>query len=111
MSAFTDVDQFDLNHNFSGNDGLNLSIALNKNKLVLDSGATEHFTPNEDWLVNYQKVYNKSITVANGKRLAIEGTGDIPAIANGRNIIINNVNYIPEIKAILISSKELTNNG
>ena len=112
MSAFTDVDQFDLNYsNLSDNDGLNLSIALNKNKLVLDSGATEHFTPNKDWLVNYQKVYNKSITVANGKRLAIEGTGDIPAIANGRNIIIKNVNYIPEIKATLISSKELTNNG
>ena len=60
MLAFTDIDQFDLNYNLLDNDGLNLSIALNKNKLVLDSGATEHFTPNKDWLVNYQKVYNKS---------------------------------------------------
>ena len=48
ISAFTNIDQFDLNHNLSDNDGLNLSIALNKNKLVLDSGATEHFTPNKD---------------------------------------------------------------
>ena len=111
ISAFTNVDQFDLNYNLLDNDGLNLSIALNKNKLVLDSGTTEHFTPNKDQLVNYQKVYNKSITIANGKRLAIKGTRDILVIANRRNIIIKNVNYIPKIRATLISSKELTNNG
>ena len=51
MPAFTDSDQ--LNHlNSSNDDCLNLSTALNKNKLVLDLGATEHHKPNKDWLVN-----------------------------------------------------------
>ena len=50
--------------------------------------------------------------MANSKRLDIEGTRDIPAIAsNGRNIIFDIVNCIPKIKANLISFKELTNNG
>ena len=52
MSAFTNSDL--LNHlNSSNDDGLNLSTDLNKNKLVLDLGAIEQFTPNKDWLVNY----------------------------------------------------------
>ena len=54
MSASTDSDHFDLEHsNSSNDDSVNLSTLLNKYKLVLDSGAIEHFTPNKDWPVNY----------------------------------------------------------
>ena len=35
-------------------------------RLVLVSGATEHFTPIKEWLIDYKKVYNKYISIANG---------------------------------------------
>ncbi|CAM6005883.1 unnamed protein product, partial [Sphagnum balticum] len=41
-------------------------------RLVLDSGASEHYTPIKEWLINYKPVYNKSILVANGERINIE---------------------------------------
>ena len=81
------------------------------NKIVLDSGATEHYTPNKDWLLNYKEVYNKSIIVANGQKLPVIATGDIPIIIGDKEVVITQVNYIPNLKTTLISPKELTNKG
>jgi GR25 family glycosyltransferase involved in LPS biosynthesis len=43
--------------------------------------------------------------------MSIEGIGNIPVLINNQEVIIKNVNYIPNIKSTLISSKELTKNG
>ena len=80
-------------------------------RLVLDSGATEHFTPIKEWLIDYKKVYNKYITIANGAKVKIEGIGNIPTIIGNKNVLIKDVSYIPTLKTSLISSKELTNKG
>jgi hypothetical protein len=82
-----------------------------KNKLVLDSGATEHYTPNKDWLLDYKETKNKFVSVANGQKLAILGIGYIPILINNKEILIQGVNYIPELYTTLISSKELANKG
>ena len=98
------------------------NIGLNNNnnydikpKLLLDSGASEHYTFNKDWLLNYKPIYNKSVTIANGQDLPVLGQGDIPIKVvynnNYKDILIKNVYYIPKLKATLISSKELTNKG
>jgi len=79
--------------------------------LLLDSGASEHYTPYKEWLLNYKPVYNRYIIVANGDKLAIKGIGDIPIVINNKELLITNVNYVPNIKATLISSKELVNKG
>jgi len=80
-------------------------------KLILDSGATEHYTPNKDWLIDFKEVNNKSITIANGEKLPIKGIGNIPIKVNNKELLITRVNYIPNLKTTLISPKELTNKG
>ena len=79
--------------------------------LVLDSGATEHYTPNKDWLLDYKNTCNKYIAVANGVKLAVLGIGNIPVLINNKEVLIKGVNYIPELSYTLISSKELANKG
>jgi hypothetical protein len=43
--------------------------------------------------------------------MAIKGIGDISVFINNKEVLIKNVNYIPNIKTILISSNELTKKG
>ena len=45
-------------------------------KLILDSGASEHYTPIKEWLINYKIVLNKTIIIANGTKVPIIGIGD-----------------------------------
>ena len=89
----------------------NSSSYILRNKLILDSGASSHFTPNKDWLLNYKPISNKSVIIANGSRLAIKGIGEIPIILNNNEFYIQDVYYVPEIHTTLISSKELTSKG
>ena len=84
---------------------------IQEKKLVLDSGATEHYTPNKDWLLDYKDVSNKSIILANGNKIAIEGIGNIPILIEGKDALITKVNYIPSIKTTLISTRELAKKG
>jgi hypothetical protein len=93
------------------NKGKDLAINSTKKRIVLDSGASEHYTPIKEWLINYKPVQNKSILVANGYRVSIEGIGDIPVIINNTEILITRVNYVPSLKTTLLSSKELVNKG
>jgi hypothetical protein len=84
-------------------------------ELILDSGASEHYTYNRDWFLTYNKISNKSIKTASGHVLPVIGQGNIPIkVANKGSyidVIIKGVFYVPGLKATLISSKELTNKG
>jgi len=105
----------------SGKSGLNsaelspnlgLSTSKPNNRIIVNSGASEHYSPNKDWFIDYKEVTNKSIIVANGQRIAIRGIGNIPIIAgDNRELLITNVNYIPEIKTTLLSPRELAKKG
>ena len=90
---------------------INKAKDLFNKTFILDSGASEHYTPNKDYLIDYKPVYNKSVIVANGTKLAIKGIGNIPVFINNKTLLIKGVNYVPNIKSTLISSKELTNKG
>ncbi|EKD15691.1 retrotransposon protein, putative, Ty1-copia subclass [Drepanopeziza brunnea f. sp. 'multigermtubi' MB_m1] len=105
MSAFTNSSSnSELNHF-----GIAYSIT-NNNKFVLDSGASEHYSPNKAWFINYKPIAKKSIIIANGDIMPILSIGDIPIKSKiSLEIIIKNVNYIPKLKTTLISSKELIN--
>ena len=101
---------FDNTPGLSPNPEFGLAANTPNNNIIIDSGASEHYSPNKDWFINY-KATNKSIIIANGQRIAIKGIGDIPIIANHRELIISKVNYIPEIKTTLLSSRELAKKG
>ncbi|TVY38198.1 Copia protein [Lachnellula cervina] len=84
---------------------------FHKTQLILDSGASEHYTFNKDWLLDYKSISNKSIRIANGQSLAVLGKGSIPVKANNNELIIKDVFYVPNLRANLISTKELINKG
>ena len=90
---------------------INKSNIINNKSLILDSGASEHYTPYKDYLLDYKPINNKSVIIANGIKLPIKGIGNIPVYINNYMFLIKNVNYVPNIKTTLISSKELTNKG
>jgi hypothetical protein len=84
-------------------------------ELILESGASEYYTYNRDWFLNYNKISNKNIKTASGHVILVIGQGDVPIkIANNSSytdMVIKGVFYMPGLKVILISSKELTNKG
>ncbi|TVY47171.1 Retrovirus-related Pol polyprotein from transposon TNT 1-94 [Lachnellula cervina] len=82
---------------------------FHKTQLILDSGASEHYIYNKDWLLDYKSISNKSIRVANSQSLAVLGKGNIPVKANNNKLIIKDVFYVPDLRANLISTKELIN--
>ncbi|KAF7961227.1 hypothetical protein EAE96_000893 [Botrytis aclada] len=83
-----------------------------KYKFILDSGATEHYSPNKEWFMNYKPLNNHSITVANGKKLRINGIGDIPILINNKSeVILQGVYHIPNIASTLISSNKIAQKG
>jgi hypothetical protein len=89
---------------------INKSNIINNNKsLILDLGASKHYTPYKDYLLDYKPINNKSVIIANRIKLSIEGIDNIPVYINNYIFLIKNVNYVPIIKTTLISSKELTN--
>lgn len=83
---------------------------IESGKIILDSGASEHYTPNKDWLIEFTES-SGNITVANGEQMPIKGKGSIPILLDGIEILITNINYIPNLKATLISTKQLANKG
>ena len=88
----------------------NNTISNNINKsLILNLGASEYYTPYKDYLLDYKPINNKSVIIANRIKLPIKGIGNILVYINNYMFLIKNVNYVPNIKTTLISSKELIN--
>ncbi|TVY50361.1 hypothetical protein LCER1_G008756, partial [Lachnellula cervina] len=54
-----------------------------KTQLILDSGASKHYTFNKDWLLNYKSISNKTVL----------GKGSIPVKANNNELIIKDIFY------------------
>jgi hypothetical protein len=63
----------------------------------------------KDILLNYKLINNKSVIIANRIKLFIKSIGNIPVIINNKTLFIKNINYVLNIKIILISLKELIN--
>ncbi|KAK6611374.1 reverse transcriptase domain protein [Botrytis cinerea] len=83
-----------------------------KNNIILDSGATEHYCPNKEWLINYETYkVPKYANIANGESILILGHGDIPIIINNKRIFIRMVKHIPSLKSTLISTKQAAKKG
>ncbi len=82
----------------------------------IDSGASCHITNNPDFFTWIDKTVRQSVTVANGEVVWSSGKGNGKIIVKSSNcdkheIVIQDVMYIPEVNANLLSVKKLTSKG
>jgi transposase InsO family protein len=96
-------------------DGKDLVLHLNYtsdedgDKILLDSGATNHFFGSRIYFTNIED-YDGEVNTANGK-ISIVGIGDIRLQTTHRTVIIKNVFYSPDLKVNLLSMVKLEEKG
>ncbi|CAJ2662467.1 unnamed protein product [Trifolium pratense] len=78
----------------------------------LDSGCSNHMTPHREWLTNFDASKRSSIKLADGRKLAAEGIGNIVIKSkNGGKVIISEVLYVPGMNCNLLSLGQLVQRG
>ena len=94
------IKTFNYNNDFKNN---------NNKTLILNSGVFKYYMLYKDILLDYKSINNKSVIIINGIKLFIKDIKNIFVIINNKTLFIKNINYILNIKIILISLKELIN--
>ncbi|CAJ2628037.1 unnamed protein product [Trifolium pratense] len=78
----------------------------------LDSGCSNHMTPHREWLTNFDASKRSSIKLADGRKLAAEGIGNIVIKSKkGGKVIISEVLYVPGMNCNLLSLGQLVQRG
>ena len=70
---------------------------------ILDSGATHHLWPFYKAFINYHRVYNQFVTLADNSQIRIAGRGTIAIEMGGKQIIIRDVYHVPDLRLPLFS--------
>jgi len=91
---------FNYNNNFKNN---------NNKVFILNLKVFKYYILYKDILLNYKSINNKLIIIINRIKLFIKDIGNISVIINNKTLFIKNINYILNIKIILINLKELIN--
>jgi hypothetical protein len=94
------IKTFNYNNNFKNN---------NNKTLILNSGVFKYYILYKDILLDYKSINNKSVIIINGIKLFIKDIKNIFVIINNNTLFIKNINYILNIKIILINLKKLIN--
>lgn len=97
-----------------------LSVSsIKTNDWYIDSGASTHMTLREDWLQKNSRekmsMPQNEIIVANNEKLAVKGFGNVTVSVNVNNkrddLDIQDVLYVPDLSANLLSVRQLTRHG
>ena len=82
---------------------------------IIDSGATAHMTYNKTILTDKVRAENSDVKVANNERLSIECVGKVKQKINNdgqmNEIVLENVQYIPDICENLLSVSQIVKKG
>ena len=90
----------------------NVAVATQypSNAWLMDSGATHHLTSDlHNMSIQHPYTGDDSVLIGDGSRLSITHTGSISMPSNTRNLLLNNVLCVPNIKKNLISVYRLCN--
>ncbi|XP_024004878.1 uncharacterized protein LOC112082023 [Eutrema salsugineum] len=79
--------------------------------LLIDSGCTNHITPNKKAFVNLNTSIRVPIKVGNGAVLISEGKGDTEVITKKGKRIIRDVFLVPKLGKNLLSVPQMITNG
>ena len=94
---------------------LNTSMVNSDCTWYIDSGATQHFSPNKELFTDFETIDNYKVNIANGSTVDVVGKGKIilNIIHNNkpRTITITNVQYAPKMSFNLLSVSQLNENG
>ena len=72
---------------------------------ILDTGATDHMTPDSDQFKSYIPIHSsRKVLTAGGSLLPVKGIGNIVL---GRNCVLQRVLHVPGLKAHLVSLQKL----
>lgn len=98
---------------YSGNDAV---FAVGDEKSVswlIDSGATSHMTPHRSDLIDFKQLKDDiKVTIADGRKLRVEGAGTVKLIGlDGRRISMMEVLLIPGLDRRLLSVGKLAERG
>ncbi|GAU42828.1 hypothetical protein TSUD_185870 [Trifolium subterraneum] len=81
-------------------------------ELYLDSGCSNHMTSHREWLTGFDNSKKTIIGLADNRKLAAEGTGNIVIrTKNGVKVIIGDVLYVPDMNCNLMSIGQLVEKG
>lgn len=77
----------------------------------IDSAATCHMCCEEKYFVNINKQFIERVYLADGSELNSSGTGNCKLFCEGKEIIVRNVLFIPELDGSLLSVRKLIGDG
>ena len=78
----------------------------------MDTGATYHVCPNQDWFSNFEKLEGCSIVMGDNHPCIMEGVGTIQIeMFDGMIRELKEVRYVPQLKRNLISVGALESLG
>ncbi|KAG7570493.1 Zinc finger CCHC-type [Arabidopsis thaliana x Arabidopsis arenosa] len=78
---------------------------------LIDSGCTNHMTPNENMFVRIDSTFQVPILIGNGVVLMSKGKGDVNIMTREGKRVIKNVFLVPEITKNLLSVSQMIENG
>lgn len=82
-----------------------------KSEWYIDSGASQHMTPFENWLDESKETSINEIITANDKRLSVSRAGKVTIALNNREVDIKNVLCVPQLTTNLLSVSQMVKNG
>ena len=79
------------------------AVSVASGVAILDSGATHHLWPTYGAFINYHRVFNQHVTLADNSEVRIAGRGTIAIEMGGKKIVIRDVYHVPDLRLPLFS--------
>lgn len=87
-----------------------LSGKYSKNEFYIDSGASQHFSPNLNWLTDKKSSSVSEIVVANDTKLPVSCVGNMMLNINGCDVLVKDVLCVPDLTTNLLSVAKISEN-
>ena len=71
---------------------------------ILDSGATHHLWPFYQAFINYRRVHNQHVTLADNSEVRIAGKGTIAVKMGGKKVVIRDMYHVPDLFSLCSAS-------
>ena len=86
------------------------------NDFLLDSGASSHMSPNQDWFHKLYQISPREISLGDNSKVTAEAAGDIILKLPYKNgailkLLISDVLHVPDLSLNLLSCSKLAERG